>query len=365
MRLHKRPLILILIVAVFILSVALYFPYNKMYKTPAPETVLAMEYSRSLTCLPQYIAMKKGYFQQQDLKVELKTASKLQDIDDAIKKQNQSIILCGSETLVNYKSQDSYNPVVFAGITDREDSFLLGRMDNSGFTKDNVKGKSIITGEPDSLQSMVLENILRGKKIWPNYEVNLMQNLPDNLKRGVFKSRTATFIVLKEPEATLLENASEGKTVLSLGTTGGEMPAVVLACNQQLLKTHPQTVQKYSNAIYKAMLWMNCHSTQETVDLTKEFFPNIEPKVLISAIDRYKALSMWSKTPVITQPSYDNLLKIMEQSGELASPKKFHDVIDNQFATEAVKNITYTPEEEQKKGLFNSNIFKIFNFFGH
>ena len=354
MRLHKS-LFFLLVVFLILSAVALYlwYQHNKINKTtPAPETVLVMEYCRSLNCLPQYIAMEKNFFQEQNLKVELKTASTLQDMDELIKKQGNSIILCGSETLVNNPSPDL---IVVAGITAREDSFLLARTAIREFTKETVRGKSIIIGEPDSLQSMVLENILRGKKIWPNYDVNLMQNLPDNLKRGLFKSGTASFIVLKEPEATLMETAEEGKTMFSLGTTVGEMPAVVLACNRQLLETHPQIIQKYINGIYKAMLWMNYHSTKETVDLIKEFYPNIEPKVLISSIDRYKGLSMWSKTPVITQPSYDNLLKIMEQSGELASPKIFHDVIDNQFATEAVKNITYTPPKEKPQRKFPFN----------
>ena len=331
--------------AVLVLSITLYASYNKIYKSQPSETVQVIEYSRSLTCLPQYIAMKKGYIEKQNLKIELKTATKFQDIDEALMKQKNCIILSGTETVVNYQSQD---PVIFAGMTDREASFLLGRMDSSGFTPENVKGNSIITGETDSLQSMVLENILRGKKIWPNYEVNLMQNLPDNLKRGIFKSGTASFIVLKEPEVTLLEASGEGKTLLSLGTAG-EMPAVVLACNRQFSKSHPQTVQKYSNAIYKAMLWMKCHSSQEIVALAKDFFPNLEQKVLITSIDRYKDLALWTKTPLITAPSYNNLLNIMEQSGELAHTKTFAEVVDNHFATEAIKNITYSPEEEQKK----------------
>ncbi|WP_066632621.1 ABC transporter substrate-binding protein [Desulfolucanica intricata] len=353
MRFNFKWPILIILILVFSLSTVFYFyGQGKKQKTVSKDSIMVLESSRSLCYLPQYIAMEKGFFKEQNLDVELKTAPTPEAVTAAFKNQNPAFILCGMEAAVNYSSDSSTGPAAIAALTARENSFVLGRKDHKGFSWNDVKGKSIIVDGPDTLQNMVLENILRQKDIGPNYQVNIIQNLPNNLQRGVFKSGTATFIVMTEPEATMLENAGEGKVVASLGVEGGEIPAAVLLSNQHFLKSHPGAAQKYTNAIYKARLWMNHHNTKETIKLIEDYFPEVEPDTLITAIERYKAQRTWAQTPVISKTEYDRLLKIMADSGELVKPKNYEELVNNQFAEKAIKNVTYRPPEKKEKKKF-------------
>ena len=53
---------------------------------------------------------------------------------------------------------------------------------------------------------------------------------------------------------------------------------------------------------------------------------------MTAGINAYKEINAWASSPVMTEQSYNNLITIMLDAGELDSIVAFKDVVNNTYA---------------------------------
>ena len=108
----------------------------------------------------------------------------------------------------------------------------------------------------------------------------------------------------------------------------------------EYLAEHPDVVQGFTNAIYRAQLYIQSHSAEEIAALCQPYFEENSLETLTTIIDRYQSQDTWTKTPAFSQDAFDNIQTIMAESGELTAPLDFTTFIDQSFALKAVETIT-------------------------
>lgn len=308
-----------------------------------PVTVKIIQDKHSLLYLPQYIALWKGFFQEEKLHVEITTVAHENVLLPALKAGRGDILLTGLEQLIYARTDHQEKLAAFCALTKKEHTFLVARKQEKTFQWPDLKDKTVITGPPGARETVVFKGILAKYGLTPNRQVTLFTNIPASLRRGAFQSGTGDYILLAEPEATQVEKKGLGTIVAALGEESGELPAVVYLAPEDYLKTHPDVVQRFTNAIYKALLWLQQHETVEIYQLFAQYHQSEDEAVIKKEIEKYKALHIWPQSPVISPESYAHFLGLFLDAREIPAPVPYTQAVENSFAQKAVQNITYRP----------------------
>ena len=111
--------------------------------------VSVSEVTHSVFYAPQYLAMSLGFFEDEGIQLELTNGGGADKVMTAVLSGQADIGLAGPESCIYVYQQgkDDY-PVIFAQLTKRDGSFLVGRTDED-FSWENLRGKTIIGGRKD------------------------------------------------------------------------------------------------------------------------------------------------------------------------------------------------------------------------
>ncbi|MCI1959148.1 MAG: ABC transporter substrate-binding protein [Clostridia bacterium] len=203
----------------------------------------------------------------------------------------------------------------------------------------DLKGKQIIGGRKGGMPEMLLEYILKKNGLDKDKDLEIINNISFESTAGAFSANQGDFTVEFEPTASALEESGAGYVVASLGTESGYVPYTVYMARKSLIKSDPDLIQHFTNAIYKAQKWTQEHTAEEIADVIQPDFKESSIENLIQIIDRYKEQDTWKPNPIFEKDSLELIEDIMENGGELEKRVPYDEYIDTQFAKNAVKTI--------------------------
>ena len=355
MRKRTGLLMIVLVLLGALSSFAIVKSFKKPVEVGRIHNVKILESVRSPFYLPQYLAQNLGFFQEENLNVTI-SATSAEAIRASLIDGRADIVICGLQRIMLSPAANLPQPRIFAVAAARDGSLLLARTDSDpeGFQWQDLKRKTIVGSAHNDSTQIALEDVLRDHGLAPYREVTIYYNIPDNLRIAAFRAGTGNYIQLLEPEASFVEANGFGRVVASVGSAAGDMAVTAYAAMPGSIESNPEMFQKFTNAIYKAQLWISAHSAEEAAEAAAGFFPNLDKAVLLNSIRRYQSLGVWAANPVITKESYERFHRAAKNAGEIAGPIPYESIVINDFALNAVQNVVYTPEEEKE----SKNIFQ-------
>lgn len=312
---------------------------------PAPPPLQKVRFSeviRSLFYAPQYVAEAKGFFKAEGVDLDTSTAQGSDKGTAALLAGTADVALVGPETTVFVYNQDTPNKVkLFAQLTARDGSFLMARKPNPAFKWEETRGKSIVGWRQGSMPQMVATAVLRQSGVAPGKDVNYITNLAAPAMAGAFQSGQGEYIQLFEPVVSLFEKDGTAHVVASLGKAYGPLPYTGYVATDRYIAQHPEVIQRFTNAIYRAMLYVQRTDPQVVAREIAPFFAGTDVALIASAIKRYKEQDTWKDTPVMDPRDYDKLQALMVEGGVLEPARKapFAMIAVNTFAERAVREI--------------------------
>lgn len=295
------------------------------------------EVTHSVFYAPQYVAIQEGFFAEQGLDVELTNGGGADKVMTAVLTDQSDIGLAGPEASIYVMNQGKENhPVVFAQLTKRDGSFLVGRKDEA-FSFDLLRGKTILGGRAGGVPEMTLEYVMKQNGIVPGKDATVDTTVQFNMMAGAFTGGNGDYVALFEPTATELEKAGKGYVLTSIGKESGEIPYTAYFASQSYLTQHKDTVQKFTNAVAKGQAYVQVHTAAEVAASIAGQFPDTDLETLTAVVQRYKDIDAWNTTPVMKKESLERLETVMETAGELAHSDwvNFEELVDNSFANAA------------------------------
>lgn len=141
----KKTIIFLFIVITVLFLTFLYFRNDKDNSNLTPVTVA--EVTHSVFYAPQYLADSLGYFEEEGLDVEIILTPGADAVTSAVLSGDVDIGFCGTEaTIYVYNGGEKDYLMTFAGLTQKDGSFLVSREKYDNFTLEDLKGKYIIGG---------------------------------------------------------------------------------------------------------------------------------------------------------------------------------------------------------------------------
>lgn len=335
----KKLIISLVIILILILAIiGVFYMKNKNSSETSMQTVRLSEVTRSIFYAPQYVALSQGFFEEEGLKIELTTAQGADAVMTSVLANQSDIGFAGPEASIYvYNEGKEDHTEVFAGLTKRDGSFLVSRNENLDFKWTDVKSSTIIPGRKGGVPYMSLLYVLRKYNINTETDVILDDSISFDLMAGAFSSGNADYVALFEPTASSTELAGKGYIVASIGKETGELPYTAYFAKKSYIEANSDIVQKFTNAIYKGQKWVQDHSVEDVADSIIPYFPNTDRDLLITVLNRYKEIDVWSETPFISEDGFELLQTIIQDAGELKEKVPYDKIINNSFVNEAIK----------------------------
>lgn len=304
------------------------------------QTVKIGEVTRSVFYAPEYVALSQDFFTDEGLKIELQTIPGGDKTMTALLSGAIDVALVGSETSIYVYQQGADDPVInFAQLTQRDGTFLFARKADGDFSWDKVKNSTFLGQRKGGMPQMAGAFTLSQKGIDPAKDLTLIQNIDFANIAGAFASGTGDYVQLFEPQASIFERENRGKVVASFGVESGYLPYTVFMSKSSYISKNGVTVQKFTNAIQRAQLWVKDHSPEEIADAIQPFFEKTERDIVVSAVKRYKEQDTYAVNPIVDDKEWNNLLDVMENAGELKERVPADKIVNNSFAEKAEKNV--------------------------
>ena len=325
--------IVIVIVAIVSITVLKHKNTNNDVKN-----IKVSEVTRSVFYAPQYVAINNGYFKENGIEIELTTGQGADAVMTAVLSNSCDIGFAGPEAsiYVYNEGKEDYCQV-FAQMTKKDGSFLVAREKNDNFKWQDLKGKTIIPGRKGGVPYMTLEYVLRKNGLDPKKDVVLDDSIKFDLMAGAFTSGTADYVTLFEPTASLTQNENKGYIVASVGEAAGEIPYTAYFAKKSYIENNKETIQKFTNAIYKGQKWVKENSSEDIAKVVQSFFPDTDITLLSKVIQNYKDIDAWNDTPVLKEESFNLLQDVMTSAGELQKKAPYDKIVNNEYANEAIK----------------------------
>ena len=306
--------------------------------TASLKNIKVNEVTRSVFYAPQYVAINNGYFQENGIEIELSTGQGADAVMTAVLSNQCDIGFAGPEAsiYVYNEGKEDYCQV-FAQMTKKDGSFLIARNDTDNFSWQDLKGKTVIPGRKGGVPYMTLEYVLKQNGINPQTDLTLDDSIKFDLMAGAFASGNADYVTLFEPTASMTEQQGKGYIVASVGEAAGDIPYTAYFAKKSYIENNEQTIQDFTDAIYKGQKWVKEHTSKEIAEAIVSFFPDTDIEMLANAIQSYKDIDAWNDTPVLKEEAFNRLQEVMTSAGELEQKAPYDKIVNNKYA-EQVEN---------------------------
>lgn len=302
------------------------------------EKVKVGEVTRSIFYAPQYVALEKGFFEEEGLSVELQTIAGGDKTMTALLSDGIDIALVGSETSIYVTAQGANDPIQnFAQLTQTDGTFLVAREKMDNFSWEDVKGSIFLGQRKGGMPQMAGEFVLKKHGIDPTKDVTLIQNIDFANIATAFASGTGDYVQLFEPTASVFEKEGKGYIVASFGTESGHLPYTSFMAKSSYLKDDAKTVQGFTNALKRAQDFVQEKSAAEVAKIIQPYFENVDVALIETVVERYKSQGSYATDPILDEEEWDNLQTIMEEAGELPQRVKYEELVNTKFAKKAAE----------------------------
>jgi len=291
------------------------------------------EVTHSIFYAPLYVAINNGYFEEYGYKIELTNGGGSDASMTALLSGSADVALLGPETGVYVNAQGKQNaPVVFGQLTKRDGSFLVGKVDEPNFDWSNLSGKHVIAGRKGGSPAMSLQLAIEKNGLNIETDLNFDLSVAFNMTVGAFTGGTADYVTVFEPTASELVREGKGYIVASVGQESGEIPFTCFMANSSYINKNPEKIENFLKAIKKAYNFIMTSNINDVVDSLRPSFSTSSDESIKASILSYKSIDAWCSSPSMSEESYNRLLDMLENAGELTTRVPFNKVVNNTIA---------------------------------
>ena len=311
-------------------TLLLIIPFSGCTGNNGKTTIKLNEVTHSVFYTPLYVAIEKGYFEEEGIKIELTNGGGADASMTAILSGSADIGLMGPETVIYVQKQGKKDaPKVFGQLTQKDGSFLVSRNAEPDFEWSDLEGKEILAGRRGGVPAMTFEYVLKElnlKSYTLNYDVQF------NLMTSAFIGGTADYCTVFEPTASEYQANGTWHIVASVGEQSGEIPYTSFIALNSYINENQETLKGFLRALKKAYDFMANNSERVVAETIVKQFPSTSISSIETSIKSYKNINAWTSNLQATENSFNRLQDIMISAGELDSKIPFSNLVNNSLA---------------------------------
>lgn len=293
--------------------------------------ITLQESLRGLFYAPFYAALARDAYAQEGVEVRFVSAPRPGDAATNILSGSADVCWGGPMRVAQtYHQLPDCDLVSFAEVVTRDPFVLVGREPVSPFSMHSLVGPRIATVSEVPTPWLCLQEDLRRAGIDPatlnRHATGSMSDNAAALARG-----DLDVIQVFEPFVSDLVAKRIGH-VWYAAATRGHTSYTTFYARRGLLTERRDELIRMVRGIARTQRWVAGAPAAEIAATIASYFPDTPPSLLTTACDRYKALGIWSSTPVMPRAGYDRLLAGLISGGFVSPGVPFEVAVDNALA---------------------------------
>ena len=324
----KRILIFISILIIIVLVILGLNIFKKKDNNNLTKVRLA-EVTHSSFYAPLYVALEKGYFQDEGLDIELILTPGADKVSAAVLSNDVEIGFAGAESAIYVYNQNEKDYLqIFSGLTKRDGQFIVSRENIKDFKLEDLYNKEILVGRSSGMPALNFLNALKNANIDIN-KINANYAVEFSALLGTFIGGTGDFVNLFEPNATALEKEGYGYVVASVGELSGAVPYTTFYARKSYIEKNSDIIEKFTNAINKALVYTIEHDSTTIANDIINQFPDTDVNDLATMIERYREYDTWLPNSIVDEELFTNLEDFLIDFELIDDYVPFNDLVTN------------------------------------
>jgi len=218
---------------------------------------------------------------------------------------------------------------IVAGVN-TQGSDLVVRTDLNYTGPESLKGLTIATFQPGSIQDTVLRNWLKNNNLTPDKDVFIKGMGPGDAVTAITAGKVDA-VFLPTPSPSTVVNQGKGKIAVHSGEMYPNHTCCVLVVSGKLIREHPEIVRQIIRTNDKAVLWNEQNLDQAAVIYSTKTGAKLED--VTSSLKEWDG--SWASDPnIIVAPVLD-YAKIQYELGYIKKPLTKEDIFDLTFYTKS------------------------------
>jgi len=304
-------------------------------KTGALKKIVVAEPVHLIGYLPLYIAQREGYFKEQGLNVSVIQATGGTHATAVVSGSAWAVI--GGIDTIALADKGNSDPITgVVNVVNRANVYLVckkgtgPKSSSDADLKAFLKGKIIVAGRHGGSPNLLTRYLLIKLGLNPEKDVTLSE-----------PADAATVVAMLQNGAGDIGNGAEPQISegISKGVWGepfykfpdlGDYSYSVCGVKKSTIDNDPQTVQKFVNAILKALKTVQDDKTLAAKDLKLEF-PTLSDSALEASLKRAYEDNLWSPEGFISEKAVDNDMDVLIATGIYNGGYSYKTLVDMQF----------------------------------
>jgi NitT/TauT family transport system substrate-binding protein len=296
--------------------------------------IVLQESLRGLFYAPYYAALAMGAYEQEGVEVRFVPASDFGAAPDALF-SGATDVAWGGPMRVNqfYEQRADCDLVCFGEAVTRDPFLLVGRTPHPDFAITDLASVRLATVSEVPTPWLCLQHDLRLAGIDPT-RIDRVADGTMGENMAALRAGKVDVVQLFQPLAEELIEEGPGHLWYAAADRG-PCSYTTFYARRAVLAAKRDEFRHLVRGLYRTQKWLHAQPAEVLAETVRGYFPDVPPARLVAALDRYKALGIWGRSPILPRDSYGRLKDSMV-SGGFVKGTDYATAVDNSLADAAV-----------------------------
>ena len=282
----------------------------------------------NLNYLPEYIALRHGFFREEGLDVTVNIPTPWDGVLDAL--SDGSAIMClGGIWVPSMYRKRVKDYTVFAQIANRCPLALIRRTSDKHFKLTDVAGRTVLMKSGGGASVGLFFKMLLRENSIDARSVDYIQDLDGKMLGDLFQGGMGDYFVTDTLSAQAMVAKNPDVTIAMQMVTQGDVPWSVYYRETATITPEILDAQKrFCIGLQRGIDWVLQHEAESFQDELAELFPNVPLDVVLSVTNDFRRSDMWTSTSV-PREGYERWQVGLRDARLIKEPILYEDLIDD------------------------------------
>ncbi|KAF2006168.1 periplasmic binding protein-like II [Amniculicola lignicola CBS 123094] len=292
----------------------------------------------NLNYLPEYIALRHGFFKEQGLDVTVKIPTPWDGVLDALADRSADMALGGIWVPTMYKDRVQ-NYTVFAQIANRCPLAILKRGSAEGFKVSDMAKKTVLMKSIGGASCGLFTKMYLRESGVDERAVNYIQDLDGVMLGNLFQGGMGDYFVTDNLSALAMVAKNPNVSIAKQMVSEGDIPwSVYYRETATITPSILDKQRRFCVGLEKGIEWVLQHDAETFRDELAELFPKVPVDVAVSVTNGFRRDGMWTTTSV-SRGGFDRWQLGLRDACLVSEPLVYESLVNDEPAAAAQMEI--------------------------